>query len=168
MSADASLYDAFAKLGSGVCLVTVNDDGRDVGFVAASVLTASVDPFAIAVSVGGRRPGLSAIMAGRPWALSVLSVDHLPLVETLTGPTSPAERSEALAAAGAHRSPEGVLWVPDSLASVWCTTSSTMPVNDQVLIVGDVVRGSSRDGTPLLRWDHGFHTTGDVRESRAA
>ena len=49
---ETSLYDSFSLYGSGVTLITTNDGGIDRFFVAASVLTASVNPFTVAVSVG--------------------------------------------------------------------------------------------------------------------
>ncbi|GAB10578.1 putative NADPH-flavin oxidoreductase [Gordonia araii NBRC 100433] len=156
-------YDGFARYGSGVSLVAVHDGEEDRFFVAASVLTASVEPFALAVSVGTGRDALPAILDGRPWSLSVLAAHHLSLVRRLTGATGRAARLAALADAGAERSPQGALWLPDALATFWCETASATPVNDQVLVVGDVVGGSApRDGTPLLRWNHDFHTTADL------
>ncbi len=159
MDTDANLYDGFATYGSGVCLITVRDGDDDAFFVAASVLTASVDPFALAVSVGATRPGLAQIADGRPWTVSVLAADHLELVRLLTGRTTREERLAALRAAGVERSADGTLCLPDSLATFSCVTASTTPVNDQVLVVGSVVGGTLGDGrAPLLRWNHGFHT----------
>lgn len=158
-----SLYDGFALYGSGVTLLTVRDDDADQFFVAASVLTASVEPFSLAVAVGTNRIGLPAMTRGAPWAVSVLSADQLPLVEQLTGPTTRGERMAALATAGAETSPEGPLWLPDALVSLWCRTVSVTPVHNQSLIVGDVVRGSvHREGLPLLRWNRQFTTTSDA------
>ncbi|MDR2281292.1 MAG: flavin reductase family protein [Gordonia sp. (in: high G+C Gram-positive bacteria)] len=167
MGSETNLYDAFAAYGSGVCLVTVRDRGDDAFFVAASVLTASVDPFALAVSVGATRPGLAAIREGGPWTASVLAADHLELVDRLTAKTTREERLAALRAAGAERSPDGTLWIPDALATFSCVTASTTPVNDQVLVVGDVVAGTLGDGrAPLLRWNHGFHTVAELAERK--
>lgn len=158
-----SLYDGFALYGSGVTLLTVRDNDVDQFFVAASVLTASVEPFSLAVAVGQDRIGLHAITHGAPWAVSVLSVDQLPLVEQLTGPTTRGERVAALTAAGAESSPEGPLWLPDALVSLWCRTTSVTPVHHQSLIVGDVFRGSlHREGLPLLRWNRQFTTASDA------
>lgn len=152
------LYDSFALHGSSVSLVSVYDDQHRF-FVAGSVLTASVDPFALAVSVGRGREALPAMLAGHTWALSILAAQHLPLVRQLTGPTSPAERRTALVEAGATASPEGPLVLPDALTTFWCTSTSSTAVHDQTLVVGDVVRASAPDdGQPLLRWNHRFHT----------
>ena len=87
------LYDSFALYGSGVTLVAVRDvpGDQDRFFIAASVLTSSVNPFTIALSVGQDRDALPLITAGAPWAVSVLSVHHLPLVRLLTA--RPALRS---------------------------------------------------------------------------
>ena len=163
-----SLYDSFSLYGSGVTLVTVADGDGDRFFIAASVMTASVEPFSLAVSVSRHRAALPAIVRGRPWAVSVLAECHLPLVRALTGPTTHDERLEALRQAGAERSPEGPLWLPDALVTLWCTSVSTTSVYDQVLLVGRVGRGSEHHrGTPLLRWNRDFRTTVRLHERPA-
>lgn len=153
------LYDGFARYGSGVTLVTVRENEDDQFFIAASLLTASVEPFSLAVAVGRNRVGLTAMARGVPWAVSVLAAEHRPLVEQLTGPTTREERRAALTEAGAVPSPEGPLWLPDALVTLWCRVLSVTPVHHQSLIVGDVVRGSiHREGLPLLRWNRQFST----------
>lgn len=164
MSGDAgNLYDSFALYGSGVTFVATREADHDRFFVAASVLTASVNPFTLAVSVGQDRDALGPIATDAPWSVSVLASHHLPLVRALTARTSYAERVAALAEHGAEASPEGPLWLPDSLVTFWCTTHSATRVNDQVLLVGEVTRGSApRDDAPLLRWNRRFHSAGEV------
>ena len=165
------LYDSFALYGSGVTLVAVRDvpGDQDRFFIAASVLTSSVNPFTIALSVGQDRDALPLITAGAPWAVSVLSVHHLPLVRLLTARTTRAERLDALGAAGAEVSPEGPLWLPDALVTLWCTTHATMPLHDQLLLVGSVLRGSSHQADlPLLRWNRDFHTVAELPNGEAA
>ena len=154
-----SLYESFALYGSGVTLVTVRDDGADRFFVAGSVLTASVDPFTLAVSVGRYRDALPAIAGGAIWTVNVLADRHLPLVRRLTTRTTREQRLDALRAAGAVCSDEGPLWLPDTLVTFWCTTRSVTTVHDQALLVGEVDRGSEhQDGLPLLRWNHNYVT----------
>lgn len=164
MTAAETLYDSFSHYGSGVTLVAVRDADIDRFFIAASVLTSSVNPFTLAVSVGRDRDALPAITTGQTWSLGVLAEHHRPLVHQLTAKTmTPTQRLEALALAGAETSPEGPLWLPDTLVTFWCTTLNTTPVHDQVIVVGTVQRASpSSGGLPLLRWDHGFHTTQDL------
>lgn len=159
----SSLYDSFALYGSGVTLVTVRDGDEDRFFVAGSVLTASVAPFTLAVSVGQDRDALPAIRRGEPWTVSVLATEHLPLVRRLTARTSRDERLAALSSAGARPSPEGPLWLPDALVALWCDTRDLLPVNDQVLLTGDVRRGGEATGArPLLRWKKDFRTAQDL------
>lgn len=160
MNHDPALYDAFARYGSGVTLVTARDGNRDGFLIAASVLTASVRPFTLAVSIGQDRHALPAILSDATWTLSVLGAQHLDLVRELTGPTTPEQRLSALAEAGAEPSEDGPLWLPDALATFWCTTHSTTKVHDQALVIGQVDRGATQEeGQPLLRWNRGFHTT---------
>lgn len=153
------LYDAFARYASGMTLVTVRDHEHDRFFVAGSVLTASVAPFALAVSVGNERDALAAMGTGSEWTLAVLSAGHRELVEALTGKTTKEERLSALAEAGAEPSASGALWLPDALATFWCRTASATAVNNQTLVVGDVCEFSiGADSSPLLRWNHRFCT----------
>lgn len=158
-----SLYDSFALYCSGVTLVSVRDDDDHRFFVAGSVLTASVEPFAVAVSVAGHRDALPAITAGKPWTVSILATRHLPLVRRLTARTTPAERLMALQAAGVDLPSEGPIWVPDALVTLWCTTLSTTPVHDQILLVGQVQHGTTHQaGAPLVRWNREFGTVIDL------
>ena len=157
------LYESFSLWGSGVCLVSVREHDHDRFFVAGSVLTASVDPFTVAVSVGADRDALASMRRGAPWALSILGAAHVDLVRTLTTGTRE-ERLAALAQEGAEASPEGPLWLPDALVTLWCETRATLPVHDQEIVVGDVVRGSLHTDTdPLLRWNRDFRTITDLR-----
>jgi flavin reductase (DIM6/NTAB) family NADH-FMN oxidoreductase RutF len=165
-NAETSLYESFGRYGSSITLVTTRDGDHDRFFIAGSVLTASVDPFTLAVSTGIGRDALPAILDGRPWAVSVLSSRHLSLVQQLTAKTTREDRLAALKSAGAQKSLEGPLWLPDALVTFWCAVSGHTPVNDQVLIVGNVTRGSQHvDGTPLVRWNRGFHTTSALTSS---
>lgn len=159
----AALYDAFARYTSGMTLVTVRDGDHDRFFVAGSVLTASVDPFALTVSVGNDRDALPAMGVGGKWTLSVLGVQHRELVEALIGDTTREERFLALAEAGAEASPSGSLWLPDVSAAFWCRTTSLTPVNNQTLVTGDVTGSQlGEQSLPLIRWNHGFKTTAEV------
>lgn len=161
-----ALYDSFSLYGSGVTFVSVRDGDVDRFFIAASVLTASVDPFTIAISVGQDRDALPAIEAGAPWAVSILATQHKPLVRRLTARNTRAERLEALGQAGAETSPEGPLWLPDAIVTLWCTTHSVTAVHDQRILVGKVTRGSlHQDGLPLLRWNRDFRTAADLEFS---
>lgn len=153
------LYDSFALYGSGVTLLTVGDGDHDRFVIAASVLTASVEPFTLAVSVRHDRDVVPAMLGGAPWAVAVLTAAHLPLVHQLTGSTTSGQRVRSLRAAGVERSAEGPLWLPDALVTLWCTVHSSVPVHDQLLVTGEVIRGSlRRDAAPLLRWNRGFRT----------
>ncbi|OUZ10566.1 hypothetical protein BHE97_07365 [Aeromicrobium sp. PE09-221] len=156
--ADPSLYDAFARYGSGVTLVTVRSE-EDRFFIAAPVLTVSVKPFTLAVSVGRHRDALPAITSGSTWAVSVLAAHHLPLARRLSEPGTRADRLDALRSVGAVPSTEGPLWLDDALATFWCETDSVTTVHDQALVVGEVMRSEiSTGGEPLLRWNRGFGT----------
>jgi flavin reductase (DIM6/NTAB) family NADH-FMN oxidoreductase RutF len=162
-SSNPSLYEAFARYGSGITLVAVRDGAEHRFFIAGSVLTASVDPFTLAISVGADRDALPAITAGAPWTVSVLSASQLPLVRVLTSPTPRAERLQALVDAGALCAGDGPLCLPEALVTLWCVTHSATPLNDQVLLVGEVQSGSvHRSGEPLLRWNRQFHTVGAI------
>ncbi len=132
------------------------------------MLTASVNPFTLAVSAGRDRDALPAITGGASWTVNVLADRHIPLVRRLTGRTTRDERLEALTTAGAVPSDEGPLWLPDALVTFWCTTRTVTTVHDQALLVGEVTRGSEhQDGAPLLRWNRDFVTTGPLAPSHA-
>lgn len=168
-SSRPSLYDSFALYASGLTLITVRDGSDDQFFVAGSVLTASVEPFTLALSAWKDRFGVPAITRGAPWAVSVLAAGQRHIVHRLTAPGTNAERLDALREAGAVTSPEGPLWLPDALVTLWCGTHSVTPVHDQLVIVGTVERGSPhRDGEPLLRWNRDYRTVTGLRSYQSS
>jgi flavin reductase (DIM6/NTAB) family NADH-FMN oxidoreductase RutF len=159
--ADADIYQAFARYGSGVCFVVTHDPdiGEDRFLIAASVLTASVNPFHLAVSIGKDRDALEHILSGKPWSVHVLAAIHEGLVTTLTGKTTKSERVDAVLAAGATRSADGTLRLQDAIASFSCETAGTIDVADQTLVVARVATASTgRDRSPLVRWNRRFGT----------
>jgi flavin reductase (DIM6/NTAB) family NADH-FMN oxidoreductase RutF len=164
--ADADIYQAFARYGSGVCFVVTHDpDSREDRFlIAASVLTASVNPFHLAVSIGKDRDALEHVLSGKPWSVHVLASNHEGLVTTLTGKTTKSERVDAVLAAGATRSADGTLQLPDTLASFSCETAGTIDVADQTLVVARVASASAgRVRPPLMRWNRKFGTVHQKR-----
>jgi flavin reductase (DIM6/NTAB) family NADH-FMN oxidoreductase RutF len=166
--ADAEIYQAFARYGSGVCFVVTHDpdSGEDRFLIAASVLTASVNPFHLAVSIGQDRDALAHILSGKPWSVQVLASNHEGLVTTLTGKTTKSERVDAVLGAGATRSADGTLQLPDALASFSLQTAGTLDVADQTLVVGRVDSASTaRDRLPLMRWNRRFGTIHHRRSS---
>jgi flavin reductase (DIM6/NTAB) family NADH-FMN oxidoreductase RutF len=165
--AGADIYQAFARYGSGVCFVVTHDpdSGDDRFLIAASVLTASVNPFHLAVSIGKDRDALEYVLSGRPWSVHVLASKHEWLVTILTGPTTKKERVDAVLAAGAVRSADGTLHLPDTLASFTCRTTGSIDVADQMLVVGRVDSAiSGRVRPPLMRWNRRF---GSIRRRRS-
>jgi flavin reductase (DIM6/NTAB) family NADH-FMN oxidoreductase RutF len=159
--ADAHIYQAFARYGSGVCFVATYDpdSGDDRFLIAASVLTASVNPFHLAVSIGKDRDALAHILSGKQWSVHVLASGHEGLVTTLTGETTKSERLDAVLAAGASRSADGTLHLEDTLASFSCQTAGTIDIADQTLVVGRVDSATTgRDRLPLMRWNRRFGT----------
>jgi flavin reductase (DIM6/NTAB) family NADH-FMN oxidoreductase RutF len=159
--ANADIYQAFARYGSGVCFVVSHDPetGEDRFLIAASVLTASVNPFHLAVSIGKDRDALEFILSGKPWSVHVLASSHEGLVTTLTGKTTKSERADAVLAAGATRSSDGTLHLQDALASFSCETAGSIDVSDQTLVVARVAAASTgRDRPPLMRWNRRFGT----------
>jgi flavin reductase (DIM6/NTAB) family NADH-FMN oxidoreductase RutF len=159
--ATADIYQAFARYGSGVCFVVSHDPetGEDRFLIAASVLTASVDPFHLGVSIGRDRDALEHILSDRPWSVHVLASNHEGLVTTLTGKTTKSERVDAVLAAGATRSADGTLHLQDALASFSCETAGTIDVADQTLVVARVTAASTgKARPPLMRWNRRFGT----------
>lgn len=160
MSSTDDLYEAFSRYPSGVALVATTDGRTDSFFVAASILTASVDPFALTVSMASDRGALAPISSGAPWTVSLLGEHHVRLTEALTEPAPDVARTKALERFGAERSAEGPLWLPDAIAAYWLDTHSLHEVGDQMLVTGVVSRAvASREGRPLVRWSRGYHST---------
>ena len=151
MAVDATAYrQVMGRLATGVTVLTTRDGTAHETMTANAVMSVSLSPVLLVVSVGaGCRWGAAARAAGF-FAVNVLSEGQEPLSRWCAGPARHASPDAVL------RHPSrtiglGALVFDDALASFDCTLHSEYRVGDHDLLVGEVVDMRVGDaGAPLL------------------
>ncbi|WP_105975043.1 flavin reductase family protein [Streptomyces geranii] len=163
----AQCLDMYAKLASGVCVVTTRGpDGRSVGATVSSAAAVSAAPALMSLCLANASRTLAALRHHGAFALHVLDERHRPWAERCADPLATAAERFGEEHAENSEYAEYVHDVPvrtDVLAWSVCAVTDIRPYGDHHLIVGEVLAAHTGAGQPLLWYDRGFHGRGGVR-----
>jgi flavin reductase (DIM6/NTAB) family NADH-FMN oxidoreductase RutF len=157
----AEYRSAMANLAAGVCLVTSELDGEDVAMTATGVVSVSLDPPTLLVSVGdGSRMALAMEQADA-FAVCILPAGADGIAARFASRNRPSDRL-MLADLAWHRGQlTGCVLLDDALATIECRAEQRIPVADHSLVIGRVL--AVRPGTrqdPLLHFRGRYRTLG--------
>lgn len=156
----AQCLDMYAKLASGVCVVTTRGaDGRPVCATVSSAAAVSAAPPLMSLCLANASRTLAALRDHGSFALHVLDERHRPWAERCADPlATAAERFGEEQAEYVH----GVPVRTDALAWSVCAVTDIRAYGDHHLIVGEVLAAHTGTGRPLLWYDRGFHGQGQA------
>ncbi len=144
--------DAFRRLmgrwATGVSVVTARDRETDAGLTVNALLSVSLDPPSLLVSLARDVDTLPVIDRSGWFAVNLLAADQRPLSERFAR-TDPSEAK--FRGVPIHRAPHGTALLDGTLGGAECRFVSRTATFDHVLLVGEVVHlEAGRDGPPLL------------------
>lgn len=145
--------DALGAFATGVCVITARGpagagqrqgQGSAVGITANSFASLSLDPPLVLWSPARASRRFAAFTAARHFAIHVLAEDQFALGRHF------ALQGLDFDLPGVSTSPDGVPLLPGCLARFECRQEAVHDGGDHALIVGRVLRATSRPGTPLV------------------
>jgi 3-hydroxy-9,10-secoandrosta-1,3,5(10)-triene-9,17-dione monooxygenase reductase component len=146
---DPARYRALmSRWATGVSVLTAHDEGGDAGLTVNALLSVSLAPPSLLVSISTDADTLPVIERSGHFGVSFLAADQRAVSErfALTLPAG-----EKFAGIAVHRGPHGSPLLDGALGALECQVVSRTPAYDHVLIVGDVVHDETgRDAPPLL------------------
>jgi flavin reductase len=150
-SAQSAFRTAMGSFATGVTVATCVHEGVDHAMTASAVMSVSLDPQLIALSVARTARFWDAIRRQRYWALSVLGEDaqaHAAWLATRGRPLL-GQLDRVPHTRGRH----GIALINDALAWLECETVERIPAGDHDLMIGrvDMARTGPAAG-PLLYW----------------
>jgi 3-hydroxy-9,10-secoandrosta-1,3,5(10)-triene-9,17-dione monooxygenase reductase component len=160
----ASFRRWIARWATGVSVVTARDGDVDGGLTVNSLLSVSLAPPTLLVSLSHDADTTSLVERSKRFAVSLLASSQQALSDRFarTGPS--AEKFEGVPV---HRGFGGVALLDGALAWFECELERSIPVADHHLLVGRVVKlEPGPDGLPLLFYRSRYAETsgaGDVR-----
>lgn len=140
---------------SGVCVVTADADGDRIGVTIGSLVSLSLEPPLVGVSVGKDVALHELLRASRLFGVSILRADQAAVASHFARGIPPI----GLWSAVATRTGEaGTLLLADALAWLECRVWAEYDVGDHTLFVGEVVAHEEGEPAPALVYrEHGYH-----------
>lgn len=148
---ETALRDAMANLATGLTIVTTSEGGRPHGTTLSGVMSLSMDPPMVLVSLARTSSLLARLQRGGRFGVNVLAA-HQDQV-ALRFSTKLHDRFADLG-----WSDEGAPRLDDVHAWVLADVTSTVPAGDHVLVLGTVVHAETGDHRPLTYWQRTFGT----------
>ncbi|MEU4577138.1 MULTISPECIES: flavin reductase family protein [Nonomuraea] len=131
--------EAMAQLAGGVAVVTVRDGRDDLGVTISALLSVSLAPplVLISLSSGGY---LSEVLCRQDrWACSLLSSGQAAMASRFAAPGRPSAR-HLVAGAPHHRGPHSdALVLEDGVAALEAETVQVVPAGDHTLFIAQVL-----------------------------
>lgn len=143
------------QLAAGVSVVTSGSGHDRGGFTATSIISLSVAPPRLLISVDQRSATLPLIRKTGAFSVSFLAADQQHVAESFSGQTG---------LVGADRFSIGT-WqallgkgheLVGALANVTCVVEEMLERHDHVLVIGEVAWSSTGEGRPLVHWQRRF------------
>lgn len=145
-----------ARWATGVSVVTAHAGGADAGLTVNALLSVSLTPPSLLVSLSRDADTLPVLERSGYFGVSFLSAAQRSWSERFAL-TLPAE--EKFRGVGTHRAPHGSPLLDDTLGAAECRVVSRTPTYDHVLLVGEVVHEEAgADEAPLLYYRSTYGT----------
>jgi flavin reductase (DIM6/NTAB) family NADH-FMN oxidoreductase RutF len=123
---------------TGVALLTAGRGESAVGMSVNSVISVSLSPPLVLVSVHHAARINRPLLEHGVFALSFLAAGHTALIRAFAAPDRPAG-ALAVSLLGGVSERSGVPFLADASATIECELHSTLPVEDHVLVIGRVI-----------------------------
>jgi flavin reductase (DIM6/NTAB) family NADH-FMN oxidoreductase RutF len=150
----AAFRTLMSRWATGVSVVTAHAEGRDAGLTVNALLSVSLKPPALLVSLSNDVDTLPLLERSGRFGVSFLSADQRALSErfALTLPSD--EKFEGVPV---HRAPGGSALLDGGLGGMECRVLSRTPMYDHTLVVGEAIFTEvGVERTPLLFYRSGY------------
>jgi flavin reductase (DIM6/NTAB) family NADH-FMN oxidoreductase RutF len=138
------LRAAMRRYASGICVVTVDDEGRTLGLTVGSLVSLSLEPPLVGISIGHQSQLHEPLRRARRFAVSILSGDQAHLAQHFARAVPPIALWEGVPVR------DGDL-IDDALAWFRCRVESEHEAGDHTIFVGALESVElGRTGAPLV------------------
>lgn len=169
MAVDTAAYrEVMGRLATGVTVLTTRAGERHETMTANAVMSVSLEPVLLVVSVRRDCRWAVAARAAGTFAVNVLSSSQEPLSRLCASPQRHDDPDAVLQHPG-RTTASGLLVFDDALAAFDCRVHQELPVGDHDLFVGEVTELHVADaGAPLLYFGSGYAALAPVAEAQDA
>jgi 3-hydroxy-9,10-secoandrosta-1,3,5(10)-triene-9,17-dione monooxygenase reductase component len=149
-----SFRDLMGRWATGVAIVTAHHEGRDAGLTVNALLSVSLAPPSLLISLTVDADTTPVVQRSGAFAVNFLAADQQPLSARFAQTVPASEKFRSLSV---HRGTTGAALLDGTLGACECRVASWTPTYDHVLILGEVVRQEvGREGPPLIFYRSGY------------
>ncbi len=152
---DPTLFrNLMARWATGVSVVTASEQGQDFGLTVNALLSVSLSPPSVLVSVTHDADSTPVIRRTGRFGVNVLAYDQRSVSERFAQMIKPSEKFLGIELTrGAHDVP----LLPGVVSAFECRVARTADWEDHVLIIGEVETAhTGRDVPPLVFYHSGY------------
>ena len=148
--------DVMARLASGVVVVSAKSGDRYQGLTASTLVSVSVEPPLVLVSLEHETATLAAVRETRRFNVSALTRDQEFIAERFAG-RAPAVDPQWRAIP--HRlAANGIPVIEGAAAWLECEVTQILAAGDHDVCIARVTSATPGAGDPLILWDRSFWT----------
>ncbi|MEU7740315.1 flavin reductase family protein [Nonomuraea sp. NPDC049158] len=131
--------EAMAQLAAGVAVVTVRDGRDDLGTTVSALMSVSLEPPLILVSLGSGGYLCEVLLRQDRWAASLLSAGQAAIASRFAAAGRPSARHLVAGTAHHRGSHSDALVVEGGVAALEAETTQVVPAGDHTLFVARVL-----------------------------
>lgn len=150
---EAAFRTAMRSVAAHVTLITSRDDqGNFHGMAATSVISVSMQPPSMLISVNNGASISKVLSRGSPFCINILRSEHLEIVEPFS---NSALRDRRFQSAEWAVAADGVPYLASASAAIFCDVDASLPYGTHTLHVGRILDVRALGGSDPLLWFEG-------------
>lgn len=146
---ERTFRDAMSKFATGVTIVTMEDNGENIGMTVNAFMSLSLNPKLIAVSIDEKANMYNKLSVSKPFGISILREDQKDLSMIFAKQKDNEDNVKFI-------DQSGVPVLEDTIAKLSCKVKERVIAGDHVIIIGEVIDISTEDGAPLLYFNSNY------------
>jgi len=160
---DAEFRAAMSGFATTVCVVTARRGKEQIGRTVTSILSLSMNPPTILVSIDIMSRLADLIAKTGRFSLAMLANDQAAVADAFAGQLAPEERFNT---ANWSHWPSGQPMLLGAVTALDCDVIGSMETGTHVLFAGAVIEAETTTSrSPLLWQRHGYHGVGGLNEA---
>lgn len=143
--------DAMGKFATGITVVSMNDNGENIGMTVNAFMSISLDPKLIAVSIDERASMYDKLNNTEKFGVSILNENQKDLSMVFARQKEPEQEI-------AFIDQDGVPVLQDALATISCKVKDKIKAGDHLIYIAEVTALQVNDGLPILYFGGQYRT----------
>ncbi len=144
------------RLASTVCVITCQHDGVRYGITATAVTSLCFEPVSVLACINQTSSLLLPLLAEKKYAINLLSRTHTAVSQRFSTPLSASER---FAGGEWLSNAQGVPYLADAQATLFCELDQTVPYATHHIVIGQVSECQFSEVISPLIYQNGTYLT---------